>query len=304
MKVLDNMNNSIYLRKKVDIVVSGEERAEYNMRPEKADLEREKVIKKIREMEQQEQKERNEEEGNMLHTNAGRIHFDFIDLGEYSARKETVPENSDSNTHGDDTVFSDDTVSEDAGLGKIIEISQGQAAQNIQLVQPVLDDNNELPSEDALLSLKREHPAEEIIYPAEKKGKSIYQTDRLFAPMLKRAEGISLLDFLVDNTEEELAVSVDNELYINSAASIRLLVKAGHASLYMNRKEAGRLWGTVCFYSIDAGYTNMAFWNLTNVVYKSDSAKAKAILKVIIKKEQKLMQIINECLNDNREKGE
>lgn|GEM_PF-859134 len=285
-------------------MVGGEERAEYNMRPEKADLEREKVIKKIREMEQQEQKERNEEEGNMLHTNAGRIHFDFIDLGEYSARKETVPENFDSNTHGDDTVFSDDTVSEDAGLGKIIEISQGQAAQNIQLVQPVLDDNNEPPSEDAVLSLKREHPAEEIIYPAEKKGKSIYQTDRLFAPMLKRAEGISLLDFLVDNTEEELAVSVDNELYINSAASIRLLVKAGHASLYMNRKEAGRLWGIVCFYSIDAGYTNMAFWNLANVVYKSDSAKAKAILKVIIKKEQKLLQIINECLNDNREKGE
>lgn len=323
---------------------------EYDMQSGNADLEREKVIARIRKMEQQEQKENRKEAGNTSRTNTGKIRFDFIDLMDYSARREVTPKDS---YH---------IVSDDMGLGEDDAISREQveesmqplqpAEENIQPLQPAgesirltqleADDNNQ-----SLLSLSREDPAEEmstvmkipensqpaeelteksvaelteeaaeepaaepteepvkydVIQPEEKKErkKSVYETDQLFAPMLKRAEDISLAAFLANDTDEELAVSVGGELYINTAASIRLLVKAGHASLHMKPEEAGKLWGTVCFYSIDAGYTNMAFWNIANVVYKSDSAKAKAILKVIIKKEKKLMQIIDECLSRNK----
>jgi len=336
---------------------------EYDMQSGNADLEREKVIARIRKMEQQEQKENRKEAGNTSRTNTGKIRFDFIDLMDYSARREVTPKDS---YH----IVSDDMVLDDTGLGEDDAISQEKveesiqplqlaeesmqplqpAGESIRLTQLEADDNNQ-----SLLSLSREDPAEEmstvmkipensqpaeelteksvaeltekaaeepaaelteepaevlteepvkrdVIQPEEKKErkKSVYETDQLFAPMLKRAEDISLAAFLANDTDEELAVSVGGELYINTAASIRLLVKAGHASLHMKPEEAGKLWGTVCFYSIDAGYTNMAFWNIANVVYKSDSAKAKAILKVIIKKEKKLMQIIDECLSRNK----
>jgi len=117
------------------------------------------------------------------------------------------------------------------------------------------------PTEEPAEVLTEEPVKYDVIQPEEKKErkKSVYETDQLFAPMLKRAEDISLAAFLANDTDEELAVSVGGELYINTAASIRLLVKAGH-----------------------------------------DSAKAKAILKVIIKKEKKLMQIIDECLSRNK----
>lgn len=302
--------------------------AKYSMQSENADSERENLIKKIKEIEQQEQKESQKKGENMIHPNVRKVHFDFMDISGTSARK----------------AFSEDTVLEAVCPDEATGISSDQAAEITPPAQLILDDNDDPPIEEkVLLSLGREHPAEEAvslqtdtslevkvpeanepeaniaaehnqIYAAGKKGKkkNVYGADPLFAPMLKRAEDISLLDFLADDTEEELAFSIGNDLYINRAASIRLLVKAGHASLHMNQKEAGRLWETVCFYSIDTGYTIMAFWNLINIVCKSltgavqeaESVKAKVILNIIIRKEQKLKQLADKCLNNNRGKGE
>jgi len=199
-----------------------------------ANLEREKVIKRIKDLEMDELKSSRADSGNEEQWNTEKIGFDFEGLLSPLKRE--------------------------AEYSK-----EPEACENIQPVKIKERINN-----------------------------GIYDTDPLFGPMLERTGDISRFDFFVNDTDEELAIMIDDELYINRAATIRFMVMAEYANRNQKGETAKKLWEAVCFYSIDSGYMNMAFWHLVDVVYQSNLNEAKAVIKVMTKKEKKLLRIINE----------
>ena len=146
-------------------------------------------------------------------------------------------------------------------------------------------------------SYQNAKPDDKIIKWENPKKSSIGDVDSILQSMLKKTNNLSPYMFLINETEEELAVIIEGEIYINEAATINLLEKSEAADTDGRKQEAAKLWEIICYYSVDAGCLNIAFWNLVNHVYKYDMDKVKVILEAMLKKEKRLYKLIQEISN-------
>jgi len=236
----------------------GAESVAVNKKTDIASVEREKVTKRIKDLEMREQKNETTDEQHGAQYSDSQIRFDFDGFSQQPLLFE-ISENDEMNTFLENLDSVDDFAEPE-------------------------DTYNYAEYED------------EQVHEKEKRLCSIFDMDPLFGPMLKRSKNVSLFDFFALQTDEELAIVIDHELYINRASTIRLMVKAEYAIGGNEIEEVRKLLEAVCFYSIDSRYMNMAFWNLFNTVYQSIN-EAKAIIMVMTKKERKILQIIDEFSN-------
>ena len=146
-------------------------------------------------------------------------------------------------------------------------------------------------------SYQNAKPDDKIIKWENPKKSSIGDVDSILQSMLKKTNNLSPYMFLINETEEELAVIIEGEIYMNEAATINLLEKSEAADTDGRKQEAAKLWEIICYYSVDAGCLNIAFWNLVNHVYMYDMDKIKVILEAMLKKEKRLYKLMQEISN-------
>jgi len=146
-------------------------------------------------------------------------------------------------------------------------------------------------------SYQNAKPDDKIIKWENPKKSSIGDVDSILQSMLKKTNNLSPHMFLINDSEEELAVIIEGEIYMNEAATINLLEKSEAADTDGRKQEAAKLWEIICYYSVDAGCLNIAFWNLVNHVYMYDMDKVKVILEAMLKKEKRLYKLMQEISN-------
>lgn len=271
-----------------------------------ASSEREEVMKKLKDLDLQVQKSRKQEDSrHEIKHSKEVIHFDFqglikpVKALQTSEKYEETGDGNNFSTHKVESGWVSDRDSilpEEDWLDDAVNLEDFDSLDAFGEVEESgsLDGFEELKESDRLNELHR----------PDSEDNNIYDIDLIIRSMLKRSENLSPYNLLIDCSEEELAVIIDGELYMNEAATINLLEKAEAANTAGRTKEAAKLWETICFYSVDVGYMNAAFWNLVYQVYKSDMEKVKMILEAMTKKEKRLLKLVRRISVKERDKYE